>query len=124
MSLSFRLSRLVATAFTAVAWSGVVGAQSGEPVQVTVEWVSTNDRCDFVLVKNDEGHGVLLKLSPVTLEPGDTLTGPFDRINVSGRAVKGNGDAAMMRGLKYGERRKVAVGAIEEWSRFCKPPKE
>ena len=98
--------------------TGVAGAAS----EVTVDWSS--ERCDFILTKNQDGHGVVLKLTPVLLEQGEVLVGDLDRINYSGRVVRqSNGEGVMMRGLKYGIRRKAALDTILDWgSRYCKPP--
>ncbi len=100
--------------------TGVAGAAS----EVTVDWSS--ERCDFILTKNQDGHGVVLKLTPVILEQGEVLVGDLDRINYSGRVVRqSNGEGVMMRGLKYGIRRKAALDTILDWgSRYCKPPTE
>lgn len=89
----------------------------------TVEWFS--ERCDYLLTRNADGYGVVLKFNQITFEPGDTIVGDLSRINVTKRVEKGStGEGTMMRGLKYGVRRKEAVGAIKEWSRYCKPPLE
>lgn len=92
--------------------------------EVTVDWAS--ERCDFILTKNQDGHGVVLKLTPVVLEQGEVLVGDLDRINYSGRVVRqSNGEGVMMRGLKYGVRRRAALDTILDWgSRYCKPPTE
>ncbi|MEO8039761.1 MAG: hypothetical protein ABI794_13410 [Betaproteobacteria bacterium] len=102
---------------------GRADADEMEPVTVTVEW--TAEKCDFVLTKDEYGHGVVRKLSPVTLEAGEVLVGNLSRINFSGRVIKqATGEATMMRGMRYGVRRKEAVRTIVEWSRYCKPPLE
>jgi hypothetical protein len=89
----------------------------------TVDWFS--ERCDYVLTKNADGYGVVLKFNQITFEPGDTIVGDLSRIKVTKWVEKGStGEGTMMRGLKYGVRRKEAVGAIKEWSRYCKPPLE
>ncbi len=103
-----------------LAAAGLAGAAS----EVTVDW--TTERCEFVLTKNQDGYGVVLKLTQVVLEPGEVLVGDLDRINYSGRVVRQALDqGVMMRGLKYGVRRKVALNTIFDWgSRFCNPPTE
>jgi hypothetical protein len=117
------LRRAVLVAALLASTSGAAVAQGMETVEVTVEWV--NERCDFVLTRNDEGYGVVLKLTPVQVSAGDMLEGALARINYTGRVVnKSTGEAVMMRGLKYGVRRKEAVRSITGYSRNCKPPEE
>lgn len=105
--------------------TAVPAAEDAQPVAVTIEWIG-GDRCEFMLTKDDEGYGVVLKMDPIIpLAPGDVLLGKLSSINFTGRVVKqGTGEATMMRAMKYGARRKDAVKQIVDWSRFCKPPAE
>jgi hypothetical protein len=116
-------SRRVLAAAVLASLPGLSAGQGMEPVEVTVEW--THERCDFVLTKDAEGYGVVLKLTPVEIAAGDVLVGALSRINYTGRVTKqASGEPVMMRALKYGVRRKEAVRSISEYSRHCKPPAE
>jgi hypothetical protein len=114
----WRSSVLLALALVA---SAATAAEDAQPVSVTIEWIG-GDRCEFLLTKDAEGYGVVLKMDPIIpLAPGDVLLGKLSSINFTGRVVKeGTGQATMMRAMKYGARRKDAVNQIREWSRFCK----
>lgn len=113
------LLALVMVAGTATA------AEDAQPVSVAIEWIG-GDRCEFMLTKDDEGYGVVLKMDPIIpLAPGDVIQGKLSSINFTGRVVKKDtGEATMMRAMMYGARRKDAVKQIKDWSRFCKPPAE
>lgn len=104
----------------------VVAAEAPGPVAVTIDWLATNGRCEFMLTKDDEGYGIVLKMDPIIpLAPGDVIVGKLSTINFTGRVVKeATGEATMMRAMMYGARRKDAVKQMVEWSRFCKPPAE
>ncbi len=116
-------SRLALAALLALCAAPALADDPPVSAVTTVEWFS--ERCDYVLTKNADGYGVVLKFNQITFEPGDTIVGDLSRINVTRRVEKGStGEGTMMRGLKYGVRRKEAVGAIKEWSRYCKPPVE
>ncbi|MBX9962372.1 MAG: hypothetical protein K2Y35_04905 [Burkholderiales bacterium] len=101
-------------------------AEAPGPVAVTIDWLATNGRCEFMLTKDDEGYGIVLKMDPIIpLAPGDVIVGKLSTINFTGRVVKeATGEATMMRAMMYGARRKDAVKQMVEWSRFCKPPAE
>jgi hypothetical protein len=105
--------------------NAATGAEDAQPVSVTIEWIG-GDRCEFMLTKDEEGYGVVLKMDPIIpLAPGDVLLGKLSSINFTGRVVKqGTGEATMMRAMKYGARKQDAVKQIKDWSRFCKPPAE
>jgi len=113
----------VALAFCA---GPVAAAEAPGPVSVTIDWLATNGRCEFMLTKDDEGYGIVLKMDPIIpLAPGDVIVGKLSTINFTGRVEKvATGEATMMRAMMYGARRKDAVKQMVEWSRFCKPPAE
>lgn len=118
----WRWSMLLAATMVANAASA---AEDAQPVSVTIEWIGS-DRCEFMLTKDAEGYGVVLKMDPIIpLAPGDVLLGKLSSINFTGRVVKqGTGEATMMRAMKYGARKQDAVKQIKDWSRYCKPPAE
>ncbi|MBI1394468.1 MAG: hypothetical protein GC151_00700 [Betaproteobacteria bacterium] len=90
---------------------------------VTMEVVWSNERCDYVLAKNEDGYGVVQKATPIVLAPGDKLEGALDEVGFFRKVTKVGGDQpVMMRGMKYGILRKEAVNTIWEWSRYCNPP--
>lgn len=90
---------------------------------ITAEVVWNDDKCDFVLVKNEDGHAVVLKASPISLQPGDVLDGQLDQVGFFRKIAKaGTGETTMMRTMKYGVRRKVAVEIMQDWSSRCDPP--
>ena len=116
-------SRLALAALLAVCALPALAEDPPASAVTTVDWFS--ERCDYVLTKNADGYGVVLKFNQITFERGDTIVGDLSRINVTKRVEKGStGEGTMMRGLKYGVRRKEAVTAIKDWSRYCKPPME
>jgi hypothetical protein len=118
----WRWSVLLAVAMVG---SAARGAEDAQPVAVTIEWIG-GDRCEFMLTKDDEGYGVVLKMDPIIpLAPGDVIVGKLSSINFTGRVTKqSTGEATMMRAMKFGARKKDAVKQIKDWSRFCKPPTE
>lgn len=122
-------SNFVSRCLAAVMFSSCAGvvaaAEAPGPVAVTIEWLATN-RCEFMLTKDEEGYGIVLKMDPIIpLAPGDVIVGKLSTINFTGRVVKeATGEATMMRAMMYGARRKDAVKQMVEWSRFCKPPAE
>lgn len=105
-------------------WAAVfalAGAAPAHAVQAEVIW--SDAKCDFVLTRNEDGHGIVLKASPFDLKPGDVLDGAIDQVGYFRRIAKlSSGETSMMRGMKYGIRRKEAVDLIMDWSRLCDPP--
>lgn len=122
---SSSLGRGLAVLGLALSVGTAAAAEAPGPVAVTIEWLATN-RCEFMLTKDDEGYGIVLKMDPIIpLQPGDVIVGKLSTINFTGRVVKeSTGEATMMRAMMYGARRKDAVKQMVEWSRFCKPPAE
>ncbi|MBK8015964.1 MAG: hypothetical protein IPK20_04085 [Betaproteobacteria bacterium] len=104
-------------------FAAAVTAVSFPAHAVTAEVVWHDPKCDFVLVKNEDGHGIVLKASPIELKSGDVLDGALDQVGYFRRIAKvGTEETSMMRGMKYGVRRKVAVELISDWSSYCNPP--
>ena len=100
-----------------------VSAQSREILEMEVAW--TDERCDFVVTRNDAGHGVVMRLTPLALKIGDVLVGPLNEVGYGRKIAKrGTDEAAMMQIRKYGIRRKPALDLVYEWSRYCNPPEE
>ncbi|MEI7968883.1 MAG: hypothetical protein WCJ69_07845 [Betaproteobacteria bacterium] len=94
-----------------------------EPFPMEVAW--TDPRCDFIVTRNDAGHGVVMRLTPLSLVAGDVLVGSLDEVGYGRKIGKqGSDEAAMMQIRKYGIRRKVALDLVYEWSRYCNPPEE
>ena len=118
--------RCLAALALAFCAGAAAAAEAPGPVAVTIDWLATNGRCEFMLTKDDEGYGIVLKMDPIIpLAPGDVIVGKLSTINFTGRVVKeATGEATMMRAMMYGARRKDAVKQMVEWSRFCKPPAE
>ena len=113
------------------AWVAVLGilvasgasAQSREILEMEVAW--TDDRCDFIVTRDDAGHGVVMRLTPLALKIGDVLVGPLNEVGYGRKIAKrGTDEAAMMQIRKYGIRRKPALDLVYEWSRYCNPPEE
>lgn len=116
-----RMRDLVAVLGLVVA-SGA-SAQSREVLEMEVAW--TDERCDFIVTRNDAGHGVVMRLTPLTLKIGDKLVGPLNEVGFGRKIAKqGTDEAAMMQIRKYGMRRKPALDLVYEWSRHCNPPEE
>ena len=98
-------------------------AASAPAAAITVEVVWTAPRCDYLLVRDSEGHGIVYRSSPIEIAVGDRLEGGLDQVNTFRRVVKvSTGEATMMRTMKYGIRRKQAVETIQDWSAYCDPP--
>ena len=98
-------------------------ATAADPIEMEVAW--TDEKCDFVVTKNAAGHGIAMRLTPLTLVAGDVLLGSLDAVGYGRKIVKvGTDEAAMMQIRKYGIRRKVAFDFIYDWSRHCNPPEE
>lgn len=98
-------------------------ATAADPIEMEVAW--TDEKCDFVVTKNAAGHGIAMRLTPLTLAAGDVLLGSLDAVGYGRKITKvGTDEAAMMQIRKYGIRRKVAFDFIYDWSRHCNPPEE
>lgn len=123
--LAIECRRLVQAVFGVLAL-GVgpeVSAQSREVLEMEVAW--TDDRCDFIVTRNDAGHGIVMRLTPLPLKIGDVLVGPLNEVGYGRKIAKqGTDDAAMMQIRKYGIRRKPALDLVYEWSRYCNTPEE
>lgn len=90
---------------------------------ITAEVVWLGEKCDYVLVRNEDGHTILFRASPFELKLGDKLEGAMDQVGYFRKMTKvGTSDTAMMRSEKYGVRRHVAVNLMMDWSRYCEPP--
>ncbi len=90
---------------------------------VTAEVVWLDAKCDYILVKNEDGHAILFRAMPFDLKPGDQLEGPLDQVGYFRKIAKaGTEETAMMRAERYGVRRQLAVNLIFDWSRNCDPP--
>ncbi len=99
------------------------GATAADPIEMEVAW--TDEKCDFVVTRNAAGHGIAMRLTPLTLVAGDVLVGSLDAVGYGRKITKvGTDEAAMMQIRKYGIRRKVAFDFIYDWSRHCNPPEE
>ena len=111
-------------ALTAVIGLTIAGAATAaDPIEMEVAW--TDEKCDFVVTKNAAGHGIAMRLTPLTLVAGDVLLGSLDAVGYGRKITKvGTDEAAMMQIRKYGIRRKVAFDFIYDWSRHCNPPEE
>jgi hypothetical protein len=107
-----------------IAGALLLGAASvAQAVTMEVAW--TDPKCDFIVTKNAAGHGIAMRLTPLTLAAGDVLSGSLDAVGYGRKIVKvGTDEAAMMQIRKYGIRRKVAFDFIYDWSRHCNPPEE
>jgi hypothetical protein len=98
-------------------------ANARDPVTAEVVW--THERCDFIVTRNEAGHGIVMRLTPLSLKEGDVLVGALDDIGYGRKVAKqGTEEAAMMQIRKYGIRRKPALDLVYEWSRQCNPPEE
>jgi hypothetical protein len=88
---------------------GIAGAAAAaDPIEMEVAW--TDEKCDFVVTENAAGHGIAMRLPPLTLVAGDVLLGSLDAVGYGRKITKvGTDEAAMMQIRKYGIRRKVAV---------------
>lgn len=98
-------------------------AAAADPIEMEVAW--TDEKCDFIVTKNAAGHGIAMRLTPLTLAAGDVLVGSLDAVGYGRKITKlGTDEGAMMQIRKYGIRRKVAFDFIYDWSRHCNPPEE
>lgn len=94
-----------------------------ETLEMEIAW--TDERCDFIVTKNDAGHGVVMRLTPIALKEGDVLVGPLNEVGFGRKIAKrGSEESAMMQIRKYGIRRKAALDLVFEWSRYCNPPEQ
>lgn len=92
---------------------------------VTMEVAWTDPKCDFIVTKNEAGHGIALRMTPLDVTAGDKLDGALDQIGFVRKIAKvGSDESMMMQIRKYGIRRKVAFDFIYDWSRYCNPPEE
>jgi hypothetical protein len=108
----------------AMASALLLGAASvAQAVTMEVAW--TDPKCDFIVTKNEAGHGIALRMTPLDLAAGDKLDGALDQIGFVRKIAKvGSDESMMMQIRKYGIRRKVAFDFIYDWSRYCNPPEE
>ncbi len=106
----------IAAALTALLFSAQAHA-------ITAEVVWLDAKCDYVLVKNEDGHAILFRASPFELKLGDKVEGPMDQVGYFRKIARvGTSETAMMRSEKYGVRRQLAVNLMMDWSRYCEPP--
>ncbi len=98
-------------------------AQGAQALTMEVAW--TDPKCDFIVTKNEAGHGIAMRMTPMDLVAGDRLDGELDQIGFIRKIAKvGTEESLMMQIRKYGIRRKVAFDFIYDWSRYCNPPEE
>jgi hypothetical protein len=103
----------------------VAAAPAAARDDITMEVAWTDERCDFIVMRNEHGHGIAMRLTPLKLREGDKLRGALDEIGFGRKIAKlGTDDGAMMQVRKYGIRRKIALDFVYEWSRQCNPPEE
>lgn len=116
--------RWLGCAVAVLLFSSTAFAQTdAQPRVSTVDW--TGEKCDYLIAKNEDGYTVVSILSPAKFSIGDVLEGDIHSVGYIRRIVKqGSGDVIMMRGEKYGIKRKLAVKYVREWSRYCKPEDE
>jgi len=101
---------------------GACAARSS-PCFSSVSW--TDPKCDFIVTKNEAGHGIAMRMTPMELVAGDQLDGALDQIGFIRKIAKvGTEEALMMQIRKYGIRRQVAFDFIYDWSRYCNPPEQ
>jgi hypothetical protein len=113
----------LATVATAIGLTLAGAAIAADPIKMEVAW--TDEKCDFIVTKNAAGHGIAMRLTPLSLVAGDVLEGSLDAVGYGRKIAKvGTDEAAMMQIRKYGIRRKVAFDFIYDWSRHCNPPEE
>lgn len=117
--------RYVAPALFAVlasmSWAGP--GVAAETIRMEVAW--TSERCDFVVTRNPAGHGIVMRLTALSLKEGDVLVGNLDAVGYGRRIEKdGSAESGMMQIRKYGIRRQDALDLVYEWSRYCNPPEE
>ncbi|MFO1320615.1 MAG: hypothetical protein U1F52_13440 [Burkholderiales bacterium] len=92
---------------------------------VTMEVAWTDPKCDFIVTKNEAGHGIALRMTEFKLEAGDRLEGALEAVGYIRKIAKiSTEESGMMQIRKYGIRRKVAFDLIYDWSRHCNPPEE
>ena len=105
--------------------SGLLAGAPGTSAALVMEVAWTDPKCDFIVMKNEAGHGIAMRLTELRLEPGDKLEGALDAVGYGRKIAKvGTGDSAMMQIHKYGIRRRDAFDLIYDWSRYCNPPEE
>ena len=98
---------------------------SGTARAFVMEVAWTDPRCDFIVTKNEAGHGIALRMTALELKVGDRLDGELDQIGYIRKIAKvGTDESGMFQIRKFGIRRKVAYDFIYEWSRMCNPPEE
>jgi hypothetical protein len=92
---------------------------------LTMEVAWTDPKCDFIVTKNEAGHGIAMRMTPMDLVAGDQLDGALDQIGFIRKIAKvGTEESLMMQIRKYGIRRQVAFDFIYDWSRYCNPPEK
>lgn len=118
-----RQPRGLSAAMSSLALSAVLLPAPAQAVTAEVVWLDA--KCDYILVKNEDGHAILFRAMPFDLKPGDRLEGPMDQVGYFRKISKaGTEETAMMRAEKYGVRRQLAVNLIFDWSRNCDPPEK
>jgi len=101
----------------------IVAAHGAQAVTMEVAW--TDPKCDFIVTKNEAGHGIALRMTPLDIAVGDRLDGGLDQVGFIRKIAKvGSEGTLMMQIRKYGIRRKDAFDLIYDWSRYCNPPEE
>ena len=113
------------TPLRALAAAALLSGVSGAAQAFVMEIAWTDPRCDFIVTKNEAGHGIALRMTALELAVGDKLDGELDQIGYIRKIAKvGTEESGMFQIRKFGIRRKVAYDFIYEWSRMCNPPEE
>ena len=121
--LSLNCARVIGRALCLLLPAVALAPLPAAAVVADVVW--TDAKCDVILIRNEDGHGIVYRATPVVLKEGDKLDGALDHVGYFRKiAVVGANEAHMMRGMKYGVRRQMALDLIAEWSSNCDPPED
>lgn len=106
------LSRfLFAVSVTIIAQGAI--AQEAEPEDATIEW--SHGRCEYILIKKADGHGIITQFSAERLKQGDVISSDFRHSVNSGKIFtnKATGETGMLRGAAFELTRAQALKKIQ-----------
>lgn len=88
-------------------------AQEAAGEDATVIW--SHPRCEYILIKKSDGHGVITQFSAERLKENDVITADFSHSVNSGKkfVIKSTGETGMLRGAAYELSRAQALKKIK-----------
>lgn len=92
---------------------GIASAADVDVEEATVVW--SHERCEYILIKKQDGHGIITQFSAERLKEGDVIHSDFRHSVNSGQKFtnKATGETGMLRGAVYELTRLQALKKIQ-----------